>query len=1033
MKLTDISLKRPVFAAVLILALLAMGVVSYSGLSLTAMPDVDPAYVTVTIVQQGASPDQLETKVAKKVEDAVGQISGVNHITTTISQSVSTTTVEFELDTSSSEAMQEVRDKISLIRGDLPDDIDEPIISKYDASATSVISLAITSDSMDKQELSQLVTDEIKEPLSAVDGVGSIDIYGNEDREIQIKLDKDKLAAYGLTAAEVVTSLKAQNQDSPSGTLSGSGGEITLSTDSTVTNVSDFENLSVATKNGVQILVKNIGQVIDGTADLDSLAYYQGKDAVTLDVIKQSGGNTTEIAQAIKDKVESIQTSLPDGVNINVVSDGSISVTSTVNSVIKTLIEGCILAVVIVFIFLGELRMTAISAISLPTSIISTFTALKFMDFSLNMMTLIALSLAVGLLIDDAIVVLENIVRHLHMGKSPLQAAKDGTSEIGLAVTATTLAVVAVFLPMAMVNGMIGKYFIQFGLTIVFSLLVSLFVSFTLVPVLSVKLGSRGKQSSNVFRKGFDFCFDRFTKGYTWLLGLVLRRRLVTIVLILVVFAYSLSLFSQLSISTLTSEDVGEIDLVAQLDSGLTLEQASAKAKEIEALLGNQSEIQYVYTKVETDEVNFLIEISDKQDRTESVTQVAEEIRNSLKQVTGVSLSVNVNGGITSGKTITYHIQGSDYTQLQAYAQQVKQVMSSIDAARDVSLTDQSGSPETTLEVDQDMAAQLGVTPSTVSSTLNMLFTGVDVSQYTTDSDTYDVKLSIADEQSENIDSLNGIYVSGTSGLVPLSQVTKESFSTSVANITRYDKSREIQISANLNGMATGDFKTLFMEKLNSEVGIPDGITISLGGTEAAAGDGTTQLIIACLMGILFIYLILAAQFESFIDPFAILFSLPLAIIGAIWAMYLTDSEVSMTAMIGVILLLGLVTKNAILLIDNAKHQRSQGKQRREALLDAGSIRLRPIMMTSLAMIFGMIPSAISNEMGSEITAPMSIVIIGGLISSTVLTLLVVPIMYTILDDVQQFFARLGHKAIGGREKVEHAGEKIVLRKEEQQ
>jgi multidrug efflux pump subunit AcrB len=362
--------------------------------------------------------------------------------------------------------------------------------------------------------------------------------------------------------------------------------------------------------------------------------------------------------------------------------------------------------------------------------------------------------------------------------------------------------------------------------------------------------------------------------------------------------------------------------------------------------------------------------------------------------------------GTTAGKQIVYHIQGSDYKQLQAYAQKVKQVMSGISAVRDVSLTDKAGSPETKLEVDQNMADELGVTPANVSATLNTLFSGVVVSQYTTSTDTYDVRLSIADNQSQNVDGLNGIYVAGANGLVPLNQVTKTSFSTSEATITRYEKEREIQISANLYGMSTGDFAKLFMKGLNEEVGIPDGIIVSSGGTEAAAGDGASQMVVACLMGILFIYLILAAQFESFMLPLSILLSLPLAIIGAIWAMYLTHSEVSMTAMIGLILLMGLVTKNAILLVDNAMHQRTQGAERKEALLMAGNIRLRPIMMTSLAMIFGMIPAALSSEMGSEITAPMAIVIIGGLISSTLLTLLVVPIMYTLLDDVQCVFTR---------------------------
>lgn len=1007
MKLTDISLKRPALSAVIIIALLVMGVINYRNLALESMPDVNPPYVTVSIVQAGASPDQLETKVAKKVEDSVGQISGVKHLTTTISESVSTTAIEFEMDKSSDEAIQEVRDKISLIRDDLPDDINEPIISKYDSTASPVMSLAITS-SMNKRELSQIVEDDIKKQLTKVDGVGTINVYGNEEREIQIKLDKNQMAAYNLTTTEVVTALESENLDVPSGSLSDSNGKMTISTDGSVENVSDFNQICVATRNGVSILVKDIGEVVDGTAEQDSLAYYQGKDAISLDIIKQSGGNTVQIAQDIKNMIQSIQQSLPASVEIHVVSDGSISVKNTVNSVVDTLIEGCILAVLIIFLFLGELRITIISAISLPTSIISTFIGLKVMDFSLNMMTLIALSLAVGLLIDDAIVVIENIVRHLHMGKSPLEAAKDGTSEIGLAVTATTMSVVAMFLPMAMVSGMIGKYLIQFGLTIVFSLLISLFVSFTLVPVLAAKFTKTEKRRPNIFRIGFDRCFDGFSKLYTTLLRFVLRHRALTLLAVFAIFVASLSMFTKLSMETVPYQDLNEIDIVADMDSGMTLQLAADKANEMNKLIQDQPEIQYIYSKVTTSEADFLVQLSDKDKRTKTVEDVASDIRKTLQTVTGVNVAVNFNAGEgMTGKEVVYHIEGSDYNQIQSYALKVKQLMKQIPGAVDVSLSNATGSPETKLEIDRDMASELGVSTGSISSTLGTLFSGIVVSQYNSGTDLYDVRLSIQDEQKENIDSLNGIYVPGSNGLVPLDQVTKEVFSTSAATINRYDKQREIQISANLYGVASGDFENTFMSQLKSEIGIPSNIQVVIGGTSGAAGDGMTDLIIALLLGILFIYLILVVQFENFIDPLSILFSLPLAIIGAIWSMYLSKSTISMTAMIGLILLMGLVTKNAILLIDYAKRQRSHVSGREEALVQAGMIRLRPILMTSLAMIFGMIPTALSHEMGSEITSPMGIVIIGGLISSTLLTLFVVPIMYTLFDDLQILLSKL--------------------------
>ncbi|MDF2524445.1 MAG: cation/multidrug efflux pump, partial [Clostridiales bacterium] len=549
MFLTDISLKRPVFITVIIIALLAMGIVSYTGLSLNSMPDVDPAYVSVTIILPGASPDQVESKVSKKVEESTGQISGVRHLSTTISEGVSTTTIEFELEKSSSEALQEVRDKISFIRGDLPTDIQEPIISKFDMTAQPIMSLAVTGP-LENRELSKLIDDVIKKKLATVNGVGSVNVYGNEEREIQVKLNKEKIAAYGLTTSEVVNRFKMDNLDIPSGKLSDYSSKMTVRTDGKINKVSDFYDIRVAERNGVEIRVKDIAEVIDSVKEKESLSYFKGKDAISLDIVKQSGGNTVNIAKAIKAELNNIQKDLPTGVKIDIISDNSSSINNTVNSVLKTLIEGCVLAVIIVYLFLGNLRITAISAISLPTSIVTTFIALKLMNFSLNMMTLIALSLAVGLLIDDAIVVLENIVRHLHLGKSPMQAAKDGTSEIGLAVTATTLAVVAVFLPVAMVKGMIGQYFMQFGLTVVFSLLVSLFVSFTLVPVMSAKFVKYEEGSADGllgrFLNWFNRCFDQFANAYSQFLKIVLNHRMVTLALVAVIFIGSLGIFTQL-------------------------------------------------------------------------------------------------------------------------------------------------------------------------------------------------------------------------------------------------------------------------------------------------------------------------------------------------------------------------------------------------------------------------------------------------------------------------------------------------------
>lgn len=475
MFVTNISIKRPVFITVIIIVFLVVGMLCYKGLNINDMPQADFPYVTVTIEQHGVAPDQIETNVAKKVEEAIGQISGVKHIYTNISEGFCNVIVEFDLEKSPDVAAQEVRDKVSSVRKSLPNDIDEPIIAKYDFSATPILSLAV-SGTMDNRAITKIVDDVITKGLYTVSGVGSVKVYGKEEREIKIKPDLDKLAAYGLAPAEMVSAIQNGNMERPGGKVTDGQSEISLRTDNNVKSLEDFYNITVGVRSGREIKVRDVATVSDGTKDRDSISYYDGKEAIGVDIVKQSGSNTVLVSDNVKKQLELIKGVLPQGITIDVVADNSVSIRDSVNEVVKTILEGCVLAVIIVFLFLREWESTLISGISLPTSIVTTFIAMKVMNFSLNTMSLMALSLAVGLLIDDAIVVIENIVRHLHMGKPPIQAAREAASEIGLAVMATTFAVVAVFVPIAMVSGIIGKYFIEFGLTVAFSMLVSLLV-----------------------------------------------------------------------------------------------------------------------------------------------------------------------------------------------------------------------------------------------------------------------------------------------------------------------------------------------------------------------------------------------------------------------------------------------------------------------------------------------------------------------------------------------------------------------------
>ncbi|MEN6462095.1 MAG: efflux RND transporter permease subunit [Syntrophomonas sp.] len=1015
MFLTSISLKRPVFAFVVIIALIAVGITSFINLGMNDMPETNIPYIMINVGLPGASPDQVESKVTKKVEEAVGQISGVKHITSSINEGSSMTTVEFNDTRTVESAAQDVRTKIDSIRGSLPSDVDEPVISKFDMDAMPIVSLAVTGD-LSTRDMANLINDTIVPELNTVTGVGSITAYGSQDREIQIKLDKEKLAAYNLTTDQIVASLKSDNIDSPSGKVSGSSREITLRTYGSIKKVDDFNNILITTLNGVEVRVRDVAEVVDGYEDRSSVSYWNSKECVGVDIVKQSGTNTVTVADSIKKKLNQIQTTLPSGVKIEIVDDNSSDIRTSVSNVEETMLEGCLLAVLVIFLFLRGLGSTAISAVSLPTSIITTFAALKFMNFTINNMTLLALSLSVGLLIDDAIVVIENIVRHLHMGKTPFEAAKEATSEISLAVMATTFTIVAVFLPMSTMGGMLGSFFKEFGLTIAFSVIVSLFVSFTLVPLLASRYLKHEEEKPIKGRFGkflvwFNLQFEYLAGYYRKLLEWVLSNRKKTILITGVLFLLSLATIPQMSMSFQPTEDMGKVNVTANLDAGMTLDAALQKTKDIEEIVNKYSNIKGIYTTVTADKISVGVKLTDKKNRKESAEEIANEMRAELQKIPGIDLSVTGASKSLSNasKNYTLHIQGEDFNQLLAYSQQARQLLARIPGAVDVGISYKAGKPEARMVVDRDASADLGVSPTSVSSTLGTLFNGIVVGQYEVGNDRYDVRVRLADEQRRDLDSFYGIYVSSTNsgtGMVSLDQLTKKVYTTSSSTINRYDKSREVQVQANYVGMTSSDLDSAFMSKLNTELKPPKGISFGMGGDQASMQESMMGLVQALLLGILFIFLILAAQFESWLDPLAIMFALPLAIIGAMIALFVSGAGLTMVGGIGIIFLLGLVTKNAILLVDFIKQRRHQGIGRREAILEAGLTRLRPILMTTLAMIAGMLPSALALSTGSELRQPMAIAIIGGLISSTLLTLLVIPVIYTILDDVKNLLKR---------------------------
>ncbi len=1014
MKIADISIKRPVFITVIMIAITILGFVSLSKLALNDMPNADMPYVSVVVLEPGASPDEVETKVTKKIEEAVGEISGIETISSTASQGTSQTIVAFNLGMDSEAAAQSVRDKIAGIRGELPTDIYDPVISKFDMSSAPILSIAVYGLE-DNQQLSDITENTIKRKLYAIPGIGSVDISGKDTREIHIKLDNNKLQQYNLTAGEILNSISSDNVDRSTGMVTDGEKEISITTDSRIKSIKDFENILVATRNNTEIRLSDVAEVEDGFEEKSSIAYYKGNPAIGIEIVKQSDANTVTVAKEVRKTLEELKTSLPEGVHADIVSDNSTSIEDSVNDVMKTIVEGCILAVIVVFLFLNEWESTLISATSLPISIISTFICIKLMNFSLNTMSLMALSLAVGLLIDDAIVVIENTVRHMHMGKTPLQAAKDAASEIGFAVIATTSAVISVFLPVAMVEGILGKYFIEFALTVVFSMAVSLIVSFTLVPMMASKLLKPGKKVGKTFVgrffNWFNVKFDLVAEKYSDLVIVALNKRKLVLGVSAALFVGSLLLATTLGFSAIPATDKGQLTVSAQFDSGLTLDAASDKTKQLEGVIKKYPEVKLMYSSVKKSSASIKVELVDKKQRKESSREIAARLGDDLKGISGAQVTVAAASvaSESGSKDVSYVLVGTDRTKVQAYAKELESKLKKDPNARDVSTNDKSGTPEVKVVVDRDKAADLGVNSSTAASALSTLFGGTTAGKYSNGSDRYDVKVELQDDQRQNLDNLDEIYISGSNNkLVQLSQITKKVIETGSASLHRYDKQPSIEVSCNVTGISSGTFQNKYMKTIQGE--LPEGVTVSIGGINGMLQDGINSLIVAIFMSIVFLYLVMAAQFESFIDPISIMFSLPLAIIGAILGTLAFGSSMSMVSLIGIILLMGLVSKNGILLIDSAKVRIRKGVPVKEALREAGLVRLRPIVMTTLAMIFGMIPLAIASGAGTEMRAPMAQAVIGGLITSTILTLFVVPIVYTILDDLKKRFKGISFK-----------------------
>jgi hydrophobic/amphiphilic exporter-1 (mainly G- bacteria), HAE1 family len=1044
---TRVSLKNPVFATMVMLAIVVLGLFSYQRLKVDQFPTIDFPVVVVITEYPGASPEIVESEVSKKVEEAVNSIAGINALTSRSYENQSVVVIEFQLHIDGRKAADDVREKVAAVRPTFRTEVKEPRVLRFDPSARAIWSLAVLPDAskgarpMGGVELTNWADQVLKKRLENVRGVGSVTLVGGTKREINIYLNPQALEAFGVTADQVAAAVRTENQDLPVGAVRSLAQERVVQIDARMQRPEDFGQIIVARRNGVPVRVSQVARVADGAQEIDSLALYNGERTLLVSVQKSQDENTIAVIDGLKQTVQEMQPQLPPGVKLEQVTDSSRPIRVSVANVQRTLIEGAVLTVLIVFLFLNSWRSTVITGLTLPIALIGTFLFMYAFGFSVNMITLMALSLCVGLLIDDAIVVRENIVRHVQMGKPPYQASLDGTQEIGLAVLATTFSIVAVFLPIGFMGGIIGKFFHEFGVTIVAAVLISMFVSFTLDPMLSSvwhdpEIESHGKPKDQLtlydktigrVTAWFDRATERLIDAYQSILKWSLAHRLATVLGGFAIFVASIFMVPLLGTEFVPKADFSETSINFYTPVGSSLELTEGKAKQVEAIVREFPEVKYTLSLVNAGNAQgkiysyIYVRLVDRKERKRSVDQMSGILRERLKQVPGITVThVGLLDAVGGNKQIEFSLQGPDLKELERLSRLVTERIRTIPGLVDLDSSVKPDKPVVGIDVRRDVASDLGLSVAQIAGSLRTLVAGQTVGNWRApDDQTYDVNVRLAPdartrpEDLERLPFATGTNADGTSRIVRLNQVATVRSGTGPNQINRRDLTREVAINANSFGRASGDISKDIRAKLD-EIQFPPGYRYQFGGSTKNMTEAFGYAVSALLMGVIFIYMILASQFKSFIQPLALMTSLPLTLIGVVLALMMFGSTLSIFSVIGIVMLMGLVTKNAILLVDFAIRSREQGMERSAALLHAARVRLRPILMTTLAMVFGMVPLAFALTEGSEQRAPMGQAVIGGVITSSLLTLVVVPVVYCYLDDLVQWLRRGRRQAAGG-------------------
>ncbi len=1006
MWVSDTSIKQPVFVTMLMLALLVVGILAYFSIPVDLFPDVAIPVVSVTTIYPGASPDEIETRVSKVLEESLGSLNGVDTIQSTSAEGISQLVIQFKLEHSASEGVRDVQERIAAIRNRLPQDIRDPVIQRFDFSALPIMSFAIAPK--DHQfapgELRNRVDDDIKPLFERLEGVASVNVTGGREREIHVNLNLGALRARHISPQQVVGAIQAQNISVPAGSVTENGQDLLIRTPGEFNSLEDLRNVVVGGRKS-PVFLRGVATVEDSFKEVDRYSRLNGQDSIVISIQKQSGTNTVKVADAVLDEVDQIQEDNPE-LTIVIARDQSDFVRESTNDALFDLLLGGIGAMLVVLLFFRDMRNTLVTVAGLPIIMIGTFAVMDATGLTFNMITLLALSLSVGLVIDDAIVVRENIFRHMEMGKHPKEASGKGTAEVALSVLAMTLTVVAVFLPVAFTTGIVGRFFRAFGLTVAFAVLLSLFEAFTLAPMLSAYFFKQQEAKTEEEQMGRIYSvIDRY---YRVFLGWTLRHKVWTSIIAVAFFGISLATLPFLKFAFISSVGENTLDLGIKVAPGTTLDETDATARQVETVLAQRPDVVDVLTTVggtgSPEQASFFVKLQS------GVTgeEIEEDVRQSLAGVPGLAFS---GGGMEGGSATSVTgraiqiklLTTGDFHDLDVASQQVMAAIQDVPGLVDLARSYEPGKPEVQIRVDRRRAADFGLTTAQIGSTVRTLINGQTASKYRLDGDEADIMVRLRLIDRQNTAGLLSLYVSTLTGTpIPLGSVARLEQTSGPTQIFREDQQREIIVGANAIGRTQNEVVQDIRNKL-ADVTLPPGVELSYGGQTEQMAESFSSLLTAMALAVIFVYMVLASQFGSFTQPLVIMLALPLSFVGAFLGLFLTNKPLDMMAMIGMIMLMGLVTKNSIMLVDFTNQARRRGLPRDEALLESGPLRLRPIMMTSLALIVGMFPVALGLGAGGGFRATMAIAVIGGLITSTVLTLLLVPAAYGLMDDLITF------------------------------